>query len=52
VVRLVGNDGAHPLNDPVTRGDAIVILELAEQFLQVIYVAPAIARAQRVRMGR
>ncbi len=52
VVRLVGNDGAHPLNDPVSREDAVAILELAEQFLHVIYVAPAIARAQLAKMGR
>ncbi len=52
VVRWVGNDGAHPLEDPVSRQDANAILQLAEQFLHVIYVAPAIAQAQRAKMGR
>jgi hypothetical protein len=45
-VRYAGNDGAHP-SDEVSNDDAEDILELAEQFLQVLYVAPAIAAERR-----
>ncbi len=44
VVRWVGNDAAHPDKENVNKDDAEDILKLAEQFLQVIYVAPAIAK--------
>ncbi|HLF35855.1 MAG TPA: DUF4145 domain-containing protein [Cyclobacteriaceae bacterium] len=47
VVRWVGNDAAHPNKDDVVKEDAEDILSLAEQFLQVLYVAPAIAQARR-----
>lgn len=40
-VRLVGNDGAHPNDIDVEEQDAKEILELAEQFMEVIFVAPA-----------
>lgn len=50
-VRLVGNDAAHPQkpeNDPpVTKEDAEDILQLLEQFCQVLYVAPKIAEERR-----
>jgi hypothetical protein len=45
-VRWVGNDAAHPGGPKVGKGDAENILKLAEQFLHVIYVAPAIAQEQ------
>lgn len=48
VVRWVGNDAAHPNKDKVEKEDAEDILNLAEQFLQVLYVAPAIAQARRI----
>lgn len=47
VVRWVGNDAAHPGGPQVDRVDAENILKLAEQFLYIIYVAPAIAQEQK-----
>jgi hypothetical protein len=47
VVRWVGNDAAHPDKDTVEIDDAEDILSLAEQFLQVLYVAPSIAQTRR-----
>lgn len=47
VVRWVGNDAAHPNKDTVEIDDAEDILSLAEQFLQVLYVAPSIAQTRR-----
>lgn len=44
-VRWVGNDAAHPSGEDVTQDDADAILPLAEQFMHVVYVAPAIAQA-------
>lgn len=52
VVRWVGNDAAHPGKDPVTKEDAEDVLKLAEQFLHVIFVTPAIAKARRTARGR
>ena len=52
VVRWVGNDAAHPDKNEVTKEDAEDILQLAEQFMHVIYVAPAIAKEQRKRRGK
>lgn len=52
VVRWVGNDAAHPNNDKVERDDAKDILELAEQFLHVVYVAPAIAKERRTKRDK
>jgi hypothetical protein len=52
VVRWVGNDGAHPSTDKVESEDAEDILALAEQFLQVLYVTPAIAKSQRTKKGK
>jgi hypothetical protein len=50
-VRLVGNDAAHPKkpeNDqPVGEEDAKDVLDLLEQFCQVLYVAPTIAEERR-----
>jgi len=47
VVRWVGNDAAHPGNEEVFQEDAKDILNLAEQFLHVVYVAPAIAKERK-----
>ena len=52
VVRWVGNDSAHPNAEKVTKEDAEDILELAEQFLHVLYVTPAIARKRRTVRGK
>jgi hypothetical protein len=49
---LVGNDAAHPDKQPVIEKDAQDILNLTEQFLYVIYVAPAIAKEQRTKRGK
>ena len=51
-MRWVGNDAAHPDKQAVTKEDAEDILHLAEQFLNVIYVAPAIAKEQRTKRGK
>jgi len=52
VVRWVGNDAAHPDKMVVSKEDADDILQLAEQFLHVIYVAPAIAIERRKKRGK
>ena len=52
VVRWVGNDAAHPNKDPVAKDDAEAVLSLAEQFLNVIYVTPALALATRQKRGK
>ena len=50
-VRLVGNDAAHPKkpdeDTPVTQQEAEDILNLLDQFCQVLYVAPSIAEERR-----
>jgi hypothetical protein len=51
-VRWVGNDAAHPASAEVTKHDAEDILKLAEQFLHVIYVAPAIAKELATKKGK
>jgi len=51
-VRWVGNDAAHPGEQPVTEEDAQEVLKLAEQFLHVLYVAPAIAKKLRTKKGK
>lgn len=52
VVRWVGNDAAHPGGEPVTSEDAEDVLRLAEQFLHVLYVAPAMAKRLRLKKGK
>ncbi|VVB93632.1 Uncharacterised protein [uncultured archaeon] len=52
VVRWVGNDAAHPNKENVSKEDAEDILNLSEQFLHVIYVAPAIAKEQKSKRGK
>lgn len=51
-VRWVGNDAAHPGGEAVSREDAEQVLNLAEQFLHVLYVAPAIAKSLRTKKGK
>jgi len=52
VVRFIGNDAAHPNVQGVTKDDAEDCLRLAEQFLHVIFVAPAVAKARRGARGK
>ena len=52
VVRWVGNDAAHPGGDAVGQEDAEGILRLAEQFLHVVYVTPALAQSMRAKKGK
>jgi hypothetical protein len=52
VVRWIGNDAAHPGGEPVSREDAEQVLKLAEQFLHVLYVAPAMAKQLRTKKGK
>lgn len=51
-VRWVGNDAAHPSGVQVTKDDAGDVLQLAEQFLHVLYVAPALAAGIKKRLGK
>ena len=53
-VRLTGNDSAHPLRDitkdnPVSREDAEDILTLLEQFIEVLYITPALAEERKAK---
>lgn len=52
VVRWIGNDAAHPNKDDVSQEDAEDCLKLAEQFLHIIFVTPAIAKARRAARGK
>jgi Domain of unknown function (DUF4145) len=52
VVRWVGNDAAHPNSQEVTKEDAEDCLKLAEQFLHVVFVTPAIAKARKTARGK
>lgn len=52
VVRWIGNDGAHPNALDVAPDDAEDCLHLAEQFLHVIFVTPARAKARREARGK
>lgn len=45
-VRWIGNDAAHPDAARVSEEEAQDALHLAEEFLHIIYVTPAIARAR------
>lgn len=51
-VRWIGNDAAHPNGAEVTQEDAEDVLHLAEQFLHVLYVAPAVAAGLKKRLGK
>ncbi len=48
VIRFIGNDGAHPNSDAVAKDDSSDCLALAEQFLHVLFVTPALAQ-QRLK---
>jgi hypothetical protein len=51
-VRLVGNEGAHAFAGQVDEEDARDILQLAEQFVHVLFVTGAIAESQLRKRGR
>lgn len=51
-IRWVGNDAAHPDGVPVIKEDAEGVLKLAEQFLHVLYVTPALASGIKKRLGK
>ena len=51
-VRWVGNDALHPENQDVTEEDAKEILNLTEQFMEVIFVAPEKVKEIKERHGR
>jgi len=51
-VRLIGNDGVHPNDEEVTKEDAEEILNLAEQFLDIIFVAPAKVKEIKEKKGK
>ena len=51
-VRLTGNDSAHPPKDinkdtPISHEDAEDILNLLEQFIDTLYIAPALAKERQ-----
>ena len=52
VVRWIGNDAAHPDGQAVSKEDAEDTLKLAEQFLHVLFVTPAIAKARKTKRGK
>ncbi|WP_425147384.1 DUF4145 domain-containing protein [Deinococcus sp.] len=52
IVRWVGNGGAHPGGVEAGKENAEVMLELTEQFLYVLYVAPAKAATHRAKIGK
>ena len=52
VVRWIGNDSAHPNANAVEKDDAEDSLKLSEQFLYVLFVAPALAQARRSQRGK
>lgn len=51
-VRWIGNDAAHPNKDEVTKEDPEDVLHLAEQFLHVLYVTPALFAAQKMKRNK
>ncbi len=51
-VRWVGNDAAHPNGSEVNKDDASDVLQLAEQFLHILYVSPALAAKLRAKLGK
>lgn len=52
VVRWIGNDAAHPGGQAVAKEDAEDCLKLAEQFLHVLFVTPALAKSRREQRGK
>lgn len=56
-VRLTGNDAAHPPkkieeDKPVTEDDAEDVLLLLEKFIDVLYIAPALAAERKARRNK
>lgn len=56
-VRLTGNDAAHPLknlvkDENITKDDAEDILSLLEQFINVLYIAPALAEERKQKRNK
>ena len=51
VVWWIGNDAAHPGGQRISKEDADDCLKLAEQFLHVLFVTSAIAKARRTASG-
>jgi len=51
-VRWVGNDALHPENPEVTEEDAKEILNLTEQFMEVIFVAPKKVKEIKEKHGK
>ena len=52
LVRWIGNDAAHPGGKAVAKEDAEDTLKLAEQFLHILFVTPALAKARRIQRGK
>lgn len=52
VVRWIGNDAAHPGNVSVSKDEAEDCLKLAEQFLHVLFVTPAVAKERKKERGK
>jgi Domain of unknown function (DUF4145) len=48
-IRMVGNDGAHPTFNTITKDDAEDILEITEEILHDLYVTPAKAKRQETK---
>ncbi len=53
-VKATGNDAAHPSKDPnkeekISREDAEDVLTLLEKFVEVLYIAPALAAERRAK---
>jgi hypothetical protein len=51
-VRWVGNDAAHPGGLAMKEDEVSDVLHLAEQFLHVLYVSPALAAKLRAKLGK
>ena len=52
VVRWIGNDAAHPGGQSLSKEDAEDCLKLAEQFMHVLFVTPAVAKSRRTQRGK
>ena len=55
-VRLTGNDALHPLSflentddEVVSKEDAEDIIQLLEQFIEVLYITPALAQDRKTK---
>lgn len=52
LVRMIGNDAAHPKSEPVDYADAQDVLDFAEQFMYVVFVTPKKAEEQSVKRNK